>query len=347
MEDITFGELLPIDKRINKVIIKLFEEYFCIQDNEKVLILTEYPSAKDLQFKPIHILESILKRNLLMKYLVGFFQEQFPENDIELVPYLCQWVRYVRFNDEIRNKISQADIVFGTSEFSSLWFELNLLSVKKYNLRAASAPNITMETFLPGGAIDVDVEKMEKEVMETYIKLKKARVIKVFNNLGTELEITGDKSFYFETGKIDYAGKISNIPAGEITIVSDHINGTYVSPPGWIENIHSRVELSIENSTIQQVITEHETAKKIYYGLNGKPPFISHRITLGMNPNARNPFSSIELEKMRGVANLVIRPKGNYFNPFEVNIFNGHFPAPKITIEADNEVIMKDGRLNI
>jgi len=340
-------DLFEINPKINPIIVKLFEEYFAIQSNEKVILITEYLSSEDLRYKPLPILESILKRNILMKYIASFLQERFHKNEIELLAYQCQWVRYPKFDEKIMQKIYQADIIFAATEFASLWHVINVRKAKEYNFRAGLAIALTMETISPGGAIDININKLENEVMNTYVKLKRAKKLKIYNKLGTEFEIGSNRKYFFETGKINYSGKLSNIPSGEITILSDEISGKLVVPPGWIEGIKSKVELILENSMVNEINTNSDDAKKIFYGLNGRPPFVARRLTIGMNPNAKNPFSIIELEKMRGVINLALTPKGNYFNPFETVILTGHFPAPKITLEADEEVIIKDGKLII
>ena len=176
--------------------------------------------------------------------------------------------------------------------------------------------------------------------MNLYIKCNNASSIRIFSDYGTNIKIVGkeNRRISYESGRVNYAGKITNIPAGEVNIHSPNITGTFVCPAGWISTIHSTTTLTIQNSAVTHIETENKAdSQKLNYMLGGKPPYRSRNIAIGLNKNATNPFSILEREKMRGVANLAVRLKKELFSPLEPTLFTGHFPAPKISMEVDGE----------
>jgi len=67
-------------------------------------------------------------------------------------------------------------------------------------------------------------------------------------------------------------------------------------------------------------------------------------LAIGLNENAKNPFSQLELEKMKGVVNLAGTLKKQTLSPFETYTFAGHFPTPNIYLVIGEEKVFRNGK---
>lgn len=336
-----------IDRRINPIIIKIFNDYFEIQPGERVLIASDYPSARDLKFQPINILEVMYKRVFLAKYIYNVAKEHFSENSFEFFAYPAPWVHYAQFSSDMIERFTSADILFALCHFSiSHLFTKRQLDLLKRPFRAGISLIDDASTLLPNGPVDIDIEALETEAMTVYAKLVNAKEIRIFSGYGTDLKVIDNKKrIVFESGKINYHGKRANIPAGEVTVQSNLFEGKYVVPAGWITGIHSTLTLLIKNSTIVDIQAKNqEDIVKLKNLMGGDLPYTVRGVSIGLNKNATNPFSVIEREKMLGVANLAVRVKKRHFGPLDLTTFVGHFPAPKISVTADGQELFNQGK---
>ena len=336
-----------IDKRINPTIVKIFTDYFELQPNERVLVVSDYPSREDLQIRPIYILEQMFKKNLLAKYIIKVAKEHFQDNSFEFFAYNAHWIHYPKLEENIISKLSSADVLLALCQFSISHLLLGRNSLaNRHSFRAAISLIEDESSLLPNGAVDIDVQQLETDVMKLYIKCNDASSIRIFSDYGTDIIIGKEnRRIAYESGRVNYAGKVTNIPAGEVNFRSSNVSGTFVCPAGWISTVHSTITLKIQNSAVTHIETENkEDLQKLNYMLGGRPPYRSRNIAIGLNKNATNPFSILEREKMRGVANLAVRLKKELFSPLELTLFTGHFPAPKISMEVDGEEVFRNGK---
>ena len=57
------------------IILKVFRDNLCLQENERVIIATDYARPKDMMIKPDVILERIIKRNFLARRIQEIVKE--------------------------------------------------------------------------------------------------------------------------------------------------------------------------------------------------------------------------------------------------------------------------------
>ena len=72
-----------IKESIRPIVKRLLEEAWVVREQEKVLIISDYPTHEDFISKPTEILEPIVERNLLAKCLYEVITELIP-NDVDL-----------------------------------------------------------------------------------------------------------------------------------------------------------------------------------------------------------------------------------------------------------------------
>ena len=326
------------------VIQKMLKENLCIQENERMAIATDYASPKDMMIKPNEILERLIGRNFLARKIQEIAKESYPNNEVDLFCYPCPWEQYPILDEKIKHRLFNYDIVYVLSEFS-IYKSFSTKELEKYELRAAFSPGIESTLFLPKGPMDINFQKLESDAMTLYSRCKKADTIKIYTDLGTEIIVEPNPDHIrYEAGILSYPGKKSNIPPGEVTISKANINGTYSIPKGWIEGISAEVKLEIKDSTVISIMSNEESVKKIQKWFGGSLPYTINSLAIGLNENAKNPFSQLELEKMKGVANLAGTLKKQTVSPFEASTFTGHFPTPNIYLEIGEERIFRNGK---
>ncbi len=327
------------------IILKVFRDNLCLQENEKVIIATDYARPKDMMIKPIEILERIIQRNFLARRIQEIATENYPNNEIDLLCYPCPWEQYPSLDEEVKNHLLKYDLIYVISEFS-IYKSFSLKELEKHEIKAAFSPGIETTLFLPDGPMDVDFQKLERDAMTLYSKCKKAEKFKIYTDLGTEIIVEPNpKHIKYETGILSYPGKKTNIPPGEVTISRANINGVYSIPKGWIEGISAEVKLEIKDSNVIAIQSDEESVRKIQRWFGGSLPYTINSLAIGLNENAKNPFSQLELEKMKGVANLAGTLKKQTISPFETSTFAGHFPTPNIYLEIEEELVIKNGKL--
>ena len=337
--------IIESNPSINKTIEKMLRVNLALVDGEKFLILSDYPSSKDMIDKPSDMIARILKRNLLAKQIAKVASEKFPDVHTDFFLFDCKWKHYPTFDVDFIQKISQYDVIYVISEFSisdTMWLEY----IERYGKRAAFSPMSDETIFRADGPLDINQSKLEEELLTIYAQIKKAERCRIYNSVGTDIEIYANPNMIrYETGIVDIPGKGTNLPAGEIS-VNGKLYGTYVVPRGWIEDLDTTLTLTIENNIIKEYKADNEESQWFnrYYLLLNENRRIG-QIAFGFNGKADNPFLQIELDKMRGVAIIAIAIITNPLEAHSVVSFSGHLPTPNFTMEVDGKIIFKNGHL--
>ena len=287
---------------------------------------------------------SVLKRNVLAKYIHKMTIKNFPDNEIDIYAYKCPWEHYPGNLAEVEEIIVNYDVVLVLTEFSIRNITHKLKETKKYNFRVAHSPLSDETIFYSDGPLDVDNEKLNMDTLLLYSKIKKADTIIIKNNNETHLEvIIDDKKIFYETSILDEPGKEINLPAGEIVLFQPNITGKFITPTAWIQGLSSPLTITIEKGKIVEIEGGIGFSDFVNSIKNSSPKL--SQLVIGMNEKAKNPFSPIEVEKMKGVVNIVISVEIKDKHPFLTSSFTGHFPSPGITIEANDKVIFSQGKI--
>ena len=236
-----------------QIIKKVLRENLNVQKGEKFLICTDFPSSEDIIEKDKETIEKMLKRVIQAKNIYSIAKEEYPDTEIELYIFPCLWKHYVDLPSEMISKIVNCDILYALTEYS-LTSEVIKLGKENPKLRAALSPASDESMFDKNGILDIDESNFEKEILTVHNKFSKGKNCRMYSSFGTDLEIEFDKSkFTYETGYIDKPGIIQNLPAGEVTFRNATINGVFVTPKGWLEELKDTLILTIKDSHIVDI----------------------------------------------------------------------------------------------
>lgn len=93
--------------------------------------------------------------------------------------------------------------------------------------RGATLPGITREVFVTG--LDADYDAIQAACETVYEQVAGAETIRVTTPSGTDLTVSpGDRTWMQDTGIVQEPGAFSNLPAGEVFISPQSVEGTYV-----------------------------------------------------------------------------------------------------------------------
>ncbi|QLG26055.1 aminopeptidase [Halorarum halophilum] len=96
-----------------------------------------------------------------------------------------------------------------------------------HGARVATMPGITREVMLAG--LDADYAAIEQHCHDVLEQVATAEKIRVTTGKGTDITFTrGDREWLSDTGMVHDAGRMSNLPAGEVFLAPESADGTYV-----------------------------------------------------------------------------------------------------------------------
>lgn len=297
------------------IVKRLLEEAWQVRENEKILIISDYPTSEDFVKQPSELLEKMMERNLLAKSFYETIKELIP-NKIELYFMKPTYEHYKNPVDDIlKEKIHSSDLVFSLTEYSLTDTPIVTDPLEEKKLRHVSAPSIPAEVFYLGGPCDIDFYEVERITTKIYNFVQNARTIEIYDIAGSHLhiEFKNPIQWIYESGFCQERGMFSNLPAGEVTlelpynqqdcIISGHLNIF----PGWQEDQTRPLTLTIQNSRLIDSIGGGRVGPYITNLIQNEDVQV-RQIGIGTNPNARNIFSPTVADKFIGMAHIRFYP---------------------------------------
>ena len=300
---------------IKPVVKRLLTEAWQVRENEKILIISDYPTSEDFVKQPSELLEKMMERNLLAKSFYKTIGELIP-NKIELYYMKPTYEHYKNPEDDIlKEKIHSSDLVFSLTEYSLTDTPIVTDPLEEKKLRHISAPSIPAEVFYRGGPCDIDFYEVERMTTKIYNFVQNARTIEIFDIAGSHLRIEFENPlvWLYESGFCQEKGMFSNLPAGEVTLEllynqkDCNISGNLNIFPGWQEDQTQPLTLTIQNSRLVDSIGGGRVGPYITELIQSEDVQV-RQIGIGTNPNAKNPFSPTVADKFSGMAHIRFYP---------------------------------------
>ncbi len=331
-----------LKRNIKPVVLKMVNDIWRWKKGERILIITDFPSADDFINRPITLIQGMLERNLLAKTIYDIIYDEITA-DVKIYFMSPTFQHNKDPNDEVlKEEISEANIIFSLTEFSLSYVPLIDKVVREKRARHCSSPLLPVEVFYTNGPIDVDVTKIKKITNRLKKILLDANLIVIEDLSDSRIEIELDQRYrgesyewYFEEGLISELGITSNLPAGEIGIdffgtsvksKGYNINAKLNIFPGWLEELTSQMTMIAKNSKITEVKGGGVIGQKIRELLQMKKEVYISQIGIGTNPKAKFPLSPAIADKFIGLFHINISP-----------LFREHFYIPVSTITVDGK----------
>ncbi len=316
---------------IRPIVTRLLEEAWEVRENEKVLIISDYPSPEDFVNKPTAILESIVERNLLAKRIYEIIKEK-KQDKVELYLIKPTYQHYIDPNDkEMKKKILESDLVITITEFSLTDVPSLKVPLDNKKIRHVSAPLIPADVFYPEGPLDVNLHDIEKITTKLFSLVQGARKLELFDLAGSHLllEFNTPIDWLWESGFCTSPGMFSNLPAGEITLELHYgqtvctINGTLNIFPGWQEELTQLLTLTIKDNTLVDCVGGGKVGEDIQALIRREDVKLS-QLGVGTNPQAKDPFCATVADKFLGMVHVGFYP--------DTRVDHYYFPLSKMVI---------------
>ncbi|EFW92005.1 hypothetical protein ZOD2009_11020 [Haladaptatus paucihalophilus DX253] len=122
--------------------------------------------------------------------------------------------------------------------------------------RIATLPGITKEVMITGLA--ADYETIDQHCTDVLAQVEGAEEIRVTTEAGTDITFEpGDREWYDDTGLCHDPGDFTNLPAGEVFVSPENVNGRYVvdgtmRPHGLLEEGQT-LEFEVEDGYVTSI----------------------------------------------------------------------------------------------
>ena len=298
-----------------------------IKNYEKVLIITDKNKLK-IANSILNEAKKITKHADLIEMPVAKFHgEEPPEN--------------------ISNKMQYYNVIIAPTTYS-ITHTRAVQQATKRDARVATMPGITEEIMYE--SLMADYHKIKHLTEHVNRLIRNTKFIHVTSKNGTDLKfLIKRERNRLDTGLIYNNGQCGNLPAGEFFTapLEGTANGTLV-----IDLMQDGKEIYAKKGT--KIIIKNSLAEKISdkncllasYFSKIKNSKVVAEFGIGTNEKARLIGQILQDEKVLGTCHIAF---GNNTSMGGVNYSKVHMDAivDKPTIHADNEVIMKEGKLKV
>ncbi len=178
-------------------------------------------------------------------------------------------------------------------------------------VRGATLPGITEEVMLVG--LDADYSEIDAHCQQVLEQVADAEEIRVTAEKGTDISFyPGDREWFADTGMVHEPGDFSNLPAGEVFVSPETVDGTYVvdgtmMPYGLLDDGQT-LRFEVEDGYVTH-IEDDEIREQVETGAEevGDDAYNLAELGIGTNVGVDELLGSVLLdEKAAGTVHIAI-----------------------------------------
>jgi leucyl aminopeptidase (aminopeptidase T) len=334
-------------------VVNMFKVNMGVKKGEKILVVTDIPTAEEWKSKDSSKIAEALNRSLLAKMVSEIATEKFPECKVEFFVYPSVGKHGTYPGKKVEEKMKVADVVIAITTYS-LTHTNARVNACKAGVRVASMPMFLAEMFYPGGPMAADYREIEKETKKIAELMTKASEAKVTSPGGTNITFSlKGRNGMVDAGIFTEKGSSGNLPSGEAYCapVEGTANGKLVVEPGWYQDLKEKMTIVFKNGYVTEIIGGEKIGEEFRRLLDFSKktePYVSRRnlaeLGVGTNPNAKRPDNVLESEKIKGTVHLAIGDNSHMGGKVSSD-FHQDFIIPKPTLILDGKKVMQDGKL--
>jgi len=340
------------EKIVNGV-INMLKVNMGLKKGEKVVVVTDFPTAEEWKTKNSVKLAEAVERSLLAKTVSEITKEKFPECKVEFFAYPSIGKHGTYPGKEVEEKMKAANVAIGITTYSLTHTDARVNACKS-GARVASMPMFVAEMFYPGGPMAADYREIDKETKKIAALITKANEAKVTSPGGTNItfSLKGRKGMV-DAGIFVDEGAWGNLPSGEAYCapVEGTAEGKLVVEPNWYPDLKEKMTLIFKKGYVTEIIGGGKIGDE-YRGLlvfdKDEDPYVSRRnlaeLGIGTNPNAKRPDNILESEKIKGTVHLAIGDNSHMGGKVSSDLHQD-FIIPRPILMLDGKAVMKEGKL--
>lgn len=344
--------MIEKEKLVNGV-VNMLKVNMGLEKGEKVVVVTDFPTAEEWKTKDSAKLTEAVERSLLAKAVSEIAQGKFPDCKVEFFAYPSIGKHGTYPGKEVEEKMKAANVAIAITTYSLTHTDARENACKA-GARVASMPMFVADMLYPGGPMAADYSEIDKETRKISKLITKANEAKVSSPGGTDVtfSLKGRKGMV-DAGIFVEKGAWGNLPSGEAYCapVEGTAEGKLVVEPNWYPELKENMTLIFKNGYVTDIIGGGKIGDE-YRGLldfkKKEDPYISRRnlaeLGVGTNPNAKRPDNILESEKIKGTVHVAIGDNSHMGGKVSSDLHQD-FIIPKPTLMLDEKVVMKDGKL--
>ncbi len=339
-------------EKIEQGVIDMFKVNMGIKSGEKLVVVTDIPTAEEWIKKESKEIYEMIERSLLAKMVSEISKESFLDCNVEFYPYPSVGRDGTEAGKEVEEKTKEADVVVAITSYSLSHTKAREDASKSGN-RIASMPTFVSEMFYPGGPMATDYTKIHEECEKIVKVINPANEVIITSPDGTNPRFSLEGRYgNIDDGILKEKGAFGNLPAGEVYTVplEGTTNGSLVVKKRWFANLTENMTFVFKEGKVIEIIGGGKVGDKFREMLTfekNEEPYISRRncaeLGIGTNPNARRPDNVLESEKIRGTVHIAIGDSSHMGGKVTSDLHQD-FVVPKPTMKFDGEVVMKEGK---
>lgn len=341
--------------KIEKGVVDMFRVNMGVKKGEKILVLTDVPTAEDWVKQGSEKLTDIVQRSILAKAVSEIAHEKFPDCTVELFTYPSVGKHGAEPGKGVEEKMKGADVVIAITSYSLSHTNAREAATKA-GARIASMPTFLTYMFYPDGPMAADYVKIAEESKKLAEVITTAETATVKSEAGTDITLSvKGRSGREDAGIFTEKGAFGNLPSGETYVapIEGTAKGKVVVEKGWFPNLKENMVLNFKGGEVVSIEGGEEVGDKFRELLGiGKegPPYEARRncaeLGIGTNPNAKRPDNVLEAEKIKGTVHIAIGDSAHIGGKVSTDIHQD-FVIPKPTLILDGKAVMEKGKLII
>jgi len=324
-----------------------------LKSGEKVLVVTDVPTADEWKRVDSSKLAEMLDRGLLAKIVGEIAAEKSSDNEVEFFTYPSVGRHGTYPGIEVEERMKAVDVVIAITTYSLTHTDARVNACNA-GARVASMPMFTVEMLYPGGPMATDYGEIDRETRKIAALITKASKARITSQGGTRIafSLKGRKCLV-DSGIFAVRGSWGNLPSGEAYCapMEGTAEGKLVVELNWFPDLKEEMTLVFRKGYVTEIIGGGRIGDE-YRGLldfkKKEEPYLSRRnlaeLGIGTNPNAKRTDNVLEAEKIKGTVHLAIGDNSHMGGKVSSDLHQD-FIIPKPTLTLDDKMVMKGGKL--
>jgi aminopeptidase len=344
---------MPDRQKIEQAVVKMLKVNMGVKAGERILVLSDFPTASEWVNMPVERLSEFVERSLLAKAVYEILSSKFTDHTIEFCAYPSFGRNAGDPGPEVAERMKSVDVAIAITTYS-LTHTGARENACKAGVRVASMPLFLADMFYEGGSMAADYTKVKLESDSLAKVITGAKEIIVKTKGGTNVRFSlEDRKGMSEAGLYTDKGAWGNLPAGEAysTPLEGTGNGKLVVEKGWHPNLEENMTILFKDGRAMEVLGGGKVGDELRNLLKpgiDEEPYASRRnmaeFGIGTNPNAKRPDNTLESEKIRGTIHIAVGDNAHMGGRVHADLHQDFIqPTPDVTV--DGKLIMKEGKL--
>jgi len=323
-----------------------------VQPGERILVLTDTPTAEQWERFGAPDIEVMLRRAYLARVIAEVAREHFPQCPVQFATYPSTGRSAVEPPAQTARQMREADVILAITSFSLSHTDAREAACR-HGARVASMPRFLPEMLYPGGPMATDYGLIAAGTEKLAALITTARRVRITTPAGTAITFSVEG----RDGRVDHGlytqrGTWGNLPAGEAYCAPREgtAEGTIAVEPGWHAKLTQPMALFVRAGEVVGIEGGGAVGTEIaeIIDLARRAPATQPRrmvgeLGVGTNPNARRTDITVEAEKIKGTVHLAVGDN-SHMGGVVVADYHQDFVLPRPDVWFDDVPVIAAGR---